>query len=99
MFVPVNRLEVQMRFLCQNASNMMGMLWQKDIPGTCHSFGDMCQNVKIRSKNGGKNYSHPNNSKTGTDGNRRTWVNIKRHYIGYPMTLSDFHLGVAMTSH
>ena len=99
MFVPVKRLEVQMRFLCKNASNMMGMLWQKDIPGTCHSFGDMCQNVKIRSKNGGKNYSRPNNSKTGTDGNRRTGVNMKRHYIGYPMALSDFHLGVAMTSH
>ena len=40
MFVPVYRLAVQMRFLCQNASNMMGMLWQKDIPGTCYSFGD-----------------------------------------------------------
>ena len=99
ILVQVKRLEVQMRFLCQNASDMMGILWQKNIPGTCHSFGDMCQNVKIRSKNGGKYYSRPNNSKTGTDGNRRTGVNMKRHYIAYPMALSDFHLGVPMTSH
>ena len=40
-----------MRFLCQNASNIMGMLWQKDIPGTCHK--DMCQK-KLGPKMGAK---------------------------------------------
>ena len=57
----------------------------------------MGEKPKKYGKSGGKKSSPSDSSETIRDGNRRVGVEMKLHYISYPMEQSVFDLGVAVT--